>query len=174
MPQNMPALSDDTKNEHLALIRRVLVQRPDASLREIREALEKIKRPLHLRYINKIVKKIRSEHGKRIENQLLSVEISKYEDSAKLVIEELWKLSKSSSDDRARVSALKAIMDSHDMLLNRKFDAGVFEKNLGSVKVNHSIAEYKISIIQAFENSRLFNNSSRQQGGDASAGLEAG
>lgn len=168
MPQIMPALSDDTKSEHIALVRRVLVQRPDASLREIREALEKIKRPLHLRYINKIVKKIRGERGKRIENQLLNEEIAKFEDSAQLVVEELWKLSKSSSDDRARVSALKAIMESQDMLLNRKFDAGFFERSLGSIEINHNqIEQHNYLIIQAIENSRLFPKSNGEQRPDA-------
>lgn len=170
----MPTYSEDTKKEHIALIRRILVQRPDASLREIREALDQRKRHLHIDYINSLVHKIQKEWALRSERQLVSVEIAKFEDAAKFAFEELWKISRTSSDDRAKVQAVKAVIDTHDKLLGRKFDAGVFEKNLGSVKINHNIAEYKISIIQAFENSRLFNNSSGQQGGNAPAGLQAG
>ncbi len=171
----MPALSDDTKREHLALVRRVLVQRPDASIREIREALEKIKRPLQLNYIGTLINKIRKERAGRIEKQLVNTEIAKFEDTAQVVIEELWKISKGSSDDRARVSALKGVMDSLDMLLTRKFDAGVFERNLGSVKIkHHQLEEHKVLIIQAFENSRLFNNSNGQQESDATVGSSPG
>ena len=170
----MPSLSKNTKREQISLIRRVLVKKPDASLRDIQEALNRVKRPMDLHYIGALVDDIRKERAKRIERQLVNTEIAKFEDIANLAMEELWKVTQTTSDDRAKVSALKVIVDSFDTLLSRKFDAGVFEKNLGSVKVNHNIAEYKISIIQAFENSRLFNNSSRQQGGDAPTSLEAG
>ncbi len=159
----------------MALVRRVLVQRPDASLREIREALEKIKRPLHLHYIGSLVNKIRKERATRIDQQLVKIEISKFEDIAHLVIEELWKVSKSTSDDRAKVSALKGVMESFDTLLTRKFDAGVFERNLGSVKIkHHQLEEHKVLIIQAFENSRLFNNSNGQQRSDAAVSASPG
>lgn len=164
----MPRLTEGRENNYLELVRRALVYNPSASVLLIQKILEKPSKDwpqgLHLdyHYLCRLVRKIRGERGARMNYQLINEELSKMEDTTLAVIEDLWKVSKNTSDDQARVAALKGIVQSLDTLLNRKFDAGVFKKDLGTIKLEQVLEERKVLILKAAENYFIKNGSRKR------------
>ena len=132
----MPSYSHEKEKEFLAVIRLLLVRRPDISILGLQEALNQNGYRLHREYVTKLHKKVLAERIHRIEDrQFLSKEIAEFEDLVMVTANELWKIILSNeSSKHEKIRAINTLVDSRSILLEKKFNAGVFEKQLGRVK----------------------------------------
>jgi len=174
----MPALSTETQNYHKSRIRAVLVVDPQASLREIKETLSKsFNAPLNLDlvYISKLVKKIHVERTVRNDRANISRRISELQDKLKRIDGQLWTIAADKgAKDIAKVQALKALAENELKLLSAEMDAGIYERKVGTLKVE----ERKVSLltiinqVEPNERARLINafkNSILAGGGQGNA-----
>lgn len=131
----MPSYSKQKEQEFTEMIRILRVRNPGISLREIQSGLEQNGFHLHVDYINKLVHKLDQEKIHRVDQQTLNKEIADFEDLVKVLANELWKiiLGKDSTK-REKTSAIKTLLDSRSDLFDKKFDAGIFERQLGKIK----------------------------------------
>lgn len=132
----MPAFSKEKEKEFLAIIRLLLVRRPDISILGLREALNQNGYHLHREYVTKLHGKVLAERIHRIDSpQLLSKEIAEFEDLVSATSNELWKIILAKDSSRhEKIRAIGTLVNNRSTLLEKQFNAGIFEKQLGRVK----------------------------------------
>ena len=146
----MPRYAKEKELEFTAIIRGILVKRPNISIRQIREVLISGKTPLPLDkdYIHKLVKKIRVDRTKRLDYYTVNHVLAKFEDEVEELKTRLWAIitdPKGKAGDKSY--AIKVLIDSQDKLLDRMFDAGIFERKLGSLSSEHKLSEESQALV---------------------------
>jgi len=130
--------SKEQQEYHIKMIRRVLVMNPNASIREIRETLQKQRKPLKLDkdYIHKLLKKIRKERAYRIDYYTLNKKLAEFEDKISESDLRLWSIvTNKNTTNMEKIAALREIRNNNKELFDKMFDAGVFERQLGKLNV---------------------------------------
>lgn len=164
----MAQFKDETRQYHLERVREALVLAPRGSLRDICELLQGAKVPLVLDrgYVSKIIRKIKAERQKRYTGADYQARIAELQDRTDVVIGQMWKiLYNPKNSDKARVMAGKVILDADKSLLDAQMDAGIFDRKLGSVAVDHNHEhtvklpdEIRLPILRAFRNYGLIKH----------------
>lgn len=133
----MPAYSKEREYDFITRIRSVIVQKHDASGREIKEALNTGDDPvdLDLDYIYKLLRKIKQERAFRLDLQTLSEVLTEYQDKSAVAQNMLWTfITDPGIDISDRIAAIREMHSISTTVLDKLFDAGVFERNLGRMK----------------------------------------
>lgn len=134
----MPKYSKEMEKEFIARIRSLIVQDPKMTILKVQEILEKHPtKSLHLdrNYIAKLLKKIRNDRANRMNYETVHTILGKFEDEINELKIRLWSiLTDPKAKAREKVSAIKELRDGSDTLIGRMFDAGIFERKLGSLK----------------------------------------
>ena len=131
-------LSKETQREHISQIRRILVIKPDSSIREVKEALANRTKPLNLDkdYINKLVNKIRVERTKRLDGHTINVVLAKFQDETEELKKRLWTIIiDHGSLEKDKIAAIRELRNSSKDLFDKMFDAGIFERKLGDIGI---------------------------------------
>jgi len=141
--------SKEKENEIKSMVRLLLVRQPNLSMLQVQDALAKQGLVFDRNYIGRVVKKIHDERSHRIDNQSLAREIAKFEDLYEALAHELWimildKTLKASE----RNGAIRTLIDAHKSIFDKKFDAGIFEKQLGKLKVEETLSPEDEAIIK--------------------------
>lgn len=158
----MAAYSDTLKEYHKSRIKDVMILKPGVSIEGIRRVLELSQDPLKLdyRYITKVVQKIRAERRTRMDRQEINSRLAEMQDRYEAVTEQMWKiLLDGTADGKGRVMAGKIIIDAERLLLEAQMEAGVFERKIGTIAIDHSHEhtlklpeEIRTPILRAFRN----------------------
>jgi hypothetical protein len=153
----MPAYSEEKQKEHMERVREILAIYPRAGVYKIRSILQSDqKSPLFLDpvYILKLKKKIEAERSRRFDKEKVEKYIAKLEDEIEEVVKRAWLiLASRETRESEKIMAAKLIIDSKLKLLEAKMNAGIFERNLGTINFNSKITEErKIAILHAFKN----------------------
>ena len=148
----MSKYSKEKQKEHMAKIRQIIVINPNASILQIQTVLEKNNYPLDKNYIGKLLRKIASERASRYNSAAAHTAIAKFEDFVKYVENELLKIAKESPSDMVKTVALSNTVKHHKEVLNLQFDMGVFERKIGSSKVEITNIAEILKIITDAEN----------------------
>lgn len=125
-------LSKEIQQKNLITIRQLLVRNPDATLRQLHEATK-----FSEAYIIRLKKKIDRQaiHGY---NHNLMRDIAKIENDYKELLKKLWLVIDSkSSTYNEKVAAIRQVKEIDAKLLEAKFNAGLYERKLGTVDVNN-------------------------------------
>jgi len=166
----MAAFNDETRQYHIERVKEVLVLKPTASAESVVRALEGSTDPLKLdrAYARKLMKKIREERHHRFNREIVQVRLAEIQDKTQLVGEQMWKIFLDpKADDKARVQAGKAIIENEHKFLEAQMNAGIFDRKLGTLAVDHdhihahvvSLApEMKEPILRALANYGLIRN----------------
>lgn len=155
----MPIIKKEQEREYIELIRRVLVYHPDAGVLTVQKLLEKptLTRPqgLHLDwvYLSRLVEKIRKERIKRINRGTIK-RVSELQDHFNALISEVRTIvSNPQIDSKDKAELLIKLFGKNLELFQAEQDAGIFERNLGTFRIEAKLTEErKILIIQAFRN----------------------
>ena len=119
-------------------IRSLIVRKPDLSILEVQQLLKDNKThplPLHKDYINKLLHKIRNERINRMNNRTVNFVLAEYEDEIISQKEKLWTiLNDPNTTPSVKVSAIHEMREATKTIIEKMFDAGVFERQLGSLK----------------------------------------
>lgn len=130
----MPKYSKNRQGEHIALIRRILIVRPDSTIFGVKDLLAKREPPVNLDkdYIAKLLNKIRKEKAYRIEHYTVNKILVDFDDEVKELKRRLWSIvADPGTEDADKIRAIKEIRNSSANLFDKMFDAGVFKKQLG-------------------------------------------
>jgi hypothetical protein len=153
----MPAYSKEYEKEMIAHVRKILVVKPDASIRQINKTLAENNITMSNNYIMVLLRKIRNERANRYNNAAANTAIAKFEDFVKYVNNELLKIAQQDKSGMTRAIALASTVKHYKDILNLQFDMGVFERKLGSAKLEVTNIAEILKIITDAENKRTNN-----------------
>jgi DNA-binding MarR family transcriptional regulator len=142
-------LSDETRKHHENMVREILVRKPDATIQVVMEDLARGVRIGNRRerlllsnnYVNRIMRKIRARRNnyfpKHLSAVLAEMEEHKLE-SAKV----LWEIVTDPSVwAKDKIAALKELRETNEKFLEAMFNAGIYEKELGNLRVKDERAD---------------------------------
>lgn len=161
----MSLYSQEQHEEHKAIVRRIMAMRPTITLRQIRSSLMEAKTPitLGLPYIMQIVRDIRTERVRAVEEETKEDIYAMMRDAVEYVNQQLRAIAqeeklvymndKMSPESRTigqsnRIKAMNSIIDNLMKLVNLKMDLGIIERKVGTL--DHNI----ISVMQAIKRTR--------------------
>ena len=130
--------SKEKQQEHISQIRRILVMKPDATILGVQALLQKQRKPLKLdkNYINRLVNKIRKERAKRLDHYTVHKVLAEFQDEIGELKKRLWGiLNNAGATPHEKISAVKELRSSSVDLFDKMFDAGVFEKKMGELRL---------------------------------------
>jgi hypothetical protein len=153
----MPAYSSDTKKYHRERVRSIMVQNPMLAGEHIRRKLEQQGLVLDRNYINGIVNGIHRERARRAETWTLNNALTALQDAMGEVVRVGWTIANDQmAEGRDRAAALREIREAYNLMFEKLFDAGVFERKLGTLDMairNTPLPDEKKQAIRAtFEN----------------------
>ena len=144
--------SKEQQQEHINQIRRILVIKPDSSIRDIRDTLERQREPLKLNkdYINKLVNKIRKERAKRLDHYTVNKILAEFQDEIKELKRRLWIIITNpdiDSTEKDKIAAVRELRTSSKDLFDKMFDAGVFKRKLGELEIGKKLSKEEQDLI---------------------------
>lgn len=130
----MPALSTKTKHYYRERIRSILVQNPQTSIEGITKRLEQDGLKLDRHYVGKLVGEIHTERSKRADTWTLNMALASFQDAMGEIVRVGWTIANDEmAQGRDRAAALREIREAYNAVFEKLFDAGVFERKLGTL-----------------------------------------
>jgi hypothetical protein len=153
----MPAVSTKTKHYYRERIRSVMVQNPQTSIDGIQRSLERIGLKLERHYVGKLVNEIHAERIRRAQTWSLNSALTALQDAMGEIVRVGWEIANDRKyEGRDRAAALREIREAYNLVFEKMFDAGVFERKLGTMDLairNAPLPDEKKQAIRAtFEN----------------------
>ncbi|HLY40463.1 MAG TPA: hypothetical protein VKR52_04575 [Terracidiphilus sp.] len=154
----MPTISKEKKQYLVARVRSVLAQDHQIGLDDLADRLDReygIRIERH--YLSGIVRKLYAERTRRADHQTLNYALAAFEDSMTQVVRVAWEIANDQfARKQDRVMALREIREAHSAVFEKLFDAGVFERKLGTldatIRNTPLPPERKEAIRSVFEN----------------------
>jgi len=130
----MPLVSTKTKHYYRERIRSVIVQNPQISGEGIRVRLQQDGLTLDRHYISKLLNEIQAERGKRANTWALNHALSSFQDAMAEIARVGWEIvNDPMAKNQDRVMAMREIREAYNISFEKLFDAGVFERKLGTL-----------------------------------------
>jgi len=153
----MPKISSENKQYYKSKIRSILAQDHQITQRSLQERLKRDGLELDRKYLGSLLNDIYVERTKRIDTMTLSAALSAFQDTMTEVVRQAWAIVNDPLAERNEVlGALREIRAAHNDVFEKLFDAGVFDRKLGSLEMkirNTPLPEAKKQAIRAvFEN----------------------
>lgn len=162
----MSRYSKEKQDEIIARIRSFLVRKPDLTIREVQDLLAGSHQSMKLdkNYVGKLLNKIRKERTVRLNNYTVNVTLAKFEDEAEdlkarfyaIVTDRGEKQEIMDKDGKPTgtfawvrkppshrdvTNALKEIRQTSIALFDKMFDSGVFERQVGNIRVEDKLSD---------------------------------
>lgn len=130
----MPELSPKTKHYYRERVRSLMVQQPHISILGIVKRLEQDGLPLDRHFVSKLVKEIQTERIKRAQTWTLNLALASFQDAMGEIVRVGWEIANDQmAEGRDRAAALREIREAYNAVFEKLFDAGVFERKLGTL-----------------------------------------
>ncbi len=131
----MPRVSAENKQFYKSKIRSLLVQNPQITQREIQTRLEAEGLRLDRKYLGTLVNSIYRERVRRADTWTLNQALAAFQDAMGEVVRVGWQIANDQfAEGRDRAAALREIREAYDLMFEKLFDAGVFERRLGTLE----------------------------------------
>jgi hypothetical protein len=152
----MPRHTQEHKQFYKSQIRRLIAIDHGISRRELQERLDATGLHLDLAYLGKLYDEVLAERAHRMDRRLLNQALSSFEDTMTEIVRVAWEIANTKYiNPQARVMALREVREAHNDVFQKLFDAGIFEKRLGSIDLTVRNAplpeEKKKAIREVFE-----------------------
>ncbi len=150
-------VSSERTEELKAKIRQILTRIPNIGSPKLAELIG-----VEQNYALKLLKGVRKENAENINQQTILEEVGKLEMEFNELMVELWKVvGDVEIDFKNKLRAIMGIIDAKKTLFQIKFDAGVFQRKLGELKIEEPIKEeYKNLVLEAMKNIGLAKDES--------------
>lgn len=154
--------SKEQTNLYLANIRKLMVVQHDMSAPEMKKQLEKLGLHFDVKYIRRLKEKVLGERKYRADRMTLNSALAAFQDVLSETAHIAWQIALSSqSSKRDRIAALKEIREAHRDVFDKLFDAGVFDRKLGTLDANVIRSrplspEVETEILEAFQRWGVF------------------
>ena len=130
----MPRISHDQKQYYKSKIRGLLAQDHQMTQRAIQERLKAEGLDIDRTYLGSLVKAIYIERTKRADTMMLNQALAAFEDTMTEVVRVAWSIANDPfARKQDRVAALREVREAHKDVFEKLFDAGVFERKLGTL-----------------------------------------
>ena len=131
----MPAIAKERQQYHLSKVRSLIAENHQITFEEIVEQLDRRHGLKFDRdYVTKLAKKIFVERTKRADRLTLNYALAAFDDAMNAVVQKAWEIANADYvNPQARVMALREIREAHSAVFEKLFDAGVFERKLGTL-----------------------------------------
>ena len=130
----MPRITHENKQYYKSQIRSLIAQNHGISRRELQEQLDKQGLHLDRDYVGKLYDEVFVERTKRMDRRRLNEALSSYEDVMEEIVKKAWEIANAPYiNPQARVMALREVREAHNAVFETLFDAGVFDRKLGSL-----------------------------------------
>lgn len=130
----MPKISADSKRYFRERVRSVMVQQPMLSGEGIKRRLEQQGLVLDRKYINALVSQIHADRARRADTWMLNLALASFQDAMTEIARVGWEIANDQmAEGRDRAAALREIREAHNAMFEKLFDAGVFERKLGTL-----------------------------------------
>jgi hypothetical protein len=155
-------LSTKTKHYHRERVRSLLVQNPHISGEGIRRHLETQGLILDRHYISSLVNAIHAERAKRASTWMLNHASASFQDAMSEIVKAAWEIvNDPMAKNQDKVMAMREIREAYNVSFEKLFDAGVFERKLGTLDAtirNTPLPDNRKQAIRSvFENWGLLN-----------------
>lgn len=130
----MPRISQEHKQYYKSRIRSVLAQNPAITQVALKARLEADGLTLDRMYLAQLLKSIQVERVKRLNTLTLNYALSAFQDTMMEISAVAWSIANDiDARKQDRVMALREIREAHKDMFEKLFDAGVFERKLGTL-----------------------------------------
>ena len=130
----MPSVSAEQKQYYKSRIRSIIAQHPTITQVGLRERLAADGLPLDRWYVATLLKSIQVERVKRLNTLTLNYALSSFQDVMMEISAVAWSIANDEfARKQDRVMALREIREAHKDMFEKLFDAGVFERKLGTL-----------------------------------------
>lgn len=153
----MPRVSHDHKQFYRAKIRSLLTHNPQITQRELKERLEMEGITIDRKYLGTLVNGMYRERARRMDTLTLNYALAFFEDSMNEIAKNGWEiLNNPMAKNMDRTLAMREIREAMTASFDKMFEAGVFERKLGTLDIairNTPLSpERKQAIRATFEN----------------------
>ena len=135
----MAFYSDDQREYHRERVREILALKPAASIITITNVLRKHPdEPLNLdrHYVSQLLKKIRGERIHRYDKAEVRATLAELQDTMRELDQQMWTIVLDPRASKAaRTMAAGRIIESNYKFFDAQLNAGIFERNLGKVRL---------------------------------------
>jgi hypothetical protein len=130
----MPELSPKTKQYHKQRIRSLMVQQPMITIVGMQKHLDTDGLHLDRGYIASLVRAIQTERIKRANTWTLNIALASFQDAMAEIARVGWEIANDQmAPGRDRAAALREVREAYNAAFEKLFDAGVFERKLGTI-----------------------------------------
>lgn len=130
----MPAISKDKQDFYKSRIRAIVSVEHQITLVQLLDKLGVEGIHLDRDYLSKLANKVYQERSKRADRQTLNYALAAFEDTMTEVVRVAWSIANDpSARKQDRVAALREVREAHKDVFEKLFDAGVFERKLGTL-----------------------------------------
>jgi hypothetical protein len=130
----MPRISQEQKQYYKSRIRSVIAQHPQITQVALQARLKDDGLDLDRWYLASLLKSIQVERVKRLNTLTLNQALSAFQDVMMEISAVAWEIANDESARKQdRVMALREIREAHKDMFEKLFDAGVFERKLGTL-----------------------------------------
>ena len=130
----MPSISQEKKQYYKSKIRSIIAQSPTISQVALRERLAADGLTLDRWYVAGLLKDIQAERTKRLNRATLNYALASFQDVMTEIVAKAWEIVNDPMSERGEVlAALREIRAAHNDVFTKLFDAGVFERHLGTI-----------------------------------------
>ena len=130
----MPRITHEKKQFYKSKIRALISRDHMASSTELAERLKADGVDLERHYLSQLLKEIHSERIHRADRQTPAFALAAFEDTMTEIVKVAWDIANSQwLNPQARVMALREIREAHNAVFEKLFDAGVFDRKLGTL-----------------------------------------
>jgi hypothetical protein len=131
----MPRISAEHKQFYKSRIRSLLVQNPQITQREIQARLDAEGIRLDRKYLGTLVNGIYAERTRRANTWTLNQALSGFEDAMGEIVKAGWEIvNNPMARNMDKALAMREIREAYDVMFEKLFDAGVFERKLGTLE----------------------------------------
>jgi hypothetical protein len=153
----MPRVSHDQKQFYRARIRSLITQNPQITQRELKERLEMEGLNLDRKYLGTLINGLHRERAKRADIMTLNQALAWFQDAMIEIAKPGWEIMNNPmAKDVNKTLAMRAVTEAYNLMFEKLFDAGVFERKLGTLDAtirNTPLPEERKQAIRvAFEN----------------------
>jgi hypothetical protein len=131
----MPRISQENKQYYKARIRSILAQDHQITQRALQERLKADGLDLDRQYLASLLNSIYAERTKRLDTVTLTTALASFQDVMTEIVRKAWEIVNDPMAERNEVlSALREIRVAHNDVFEKLFDAGIFERKLGTLE----------------------------------------
>jgi arginine repressor len=130
----MPKITQEKKQYYKSRIRSIIAQHPQITQVALTERLKDDGLALDRWYVASLLKSIQVERVKRLNTLTLNYALSSFQDVMMEISAVAWSIANDEfARKQDRVMALREIREAHKDMFEKLFDAGVFERKLGTL-----------------------------------------